>query len=218
MIHTTNIKFERFEDNWNPLIIKLVRMINRNIKAQPHSPDTRMLVAGGAFRSILVGDTVNDYDFFFQDRRDIAATLALFEASHKFKKVFACPKGHLYTFTTPDGEADGKLIKIQLITRHIYYDAQELLNSFDFTLCQAVGDFGYSEESTPMFWFGDTWARDVKKKRAVIASVSYPVATINRIGKYKQYGYFMTERSWHDLIAQIQVGTFDGEHLALYID
>jgi len=161
-------------------------------------------VAGGALRSSFDKTPVADFDLFFE-----SATHAMFAEAQLYdmgaRAVFTCPAGKLRTFEL--GSA-----KIQLITPRYYSTAFDLVGSFDFTVCQFAFDGRYVT-------IGRDALADTKVKRLVVQKMEYPVATLNRMGKYRWgKGYFMSELEWAKVISVIQSTTFDSNNLQLYID
>ena len=160
--------------------------------------------AGGALRSLInTNEPIADYDMFFSDvvyAEKLHNTLTV----AGWKCVFSCPKKELYTFKR-------KGIKVQLITKRFYSNVEELLYSFDFSVCMAAfdGDTVFMHRS---------FIKDVRKKNLSINDVTYPVATINRLFKYKNKGYNIKESTLVDLVRSISSRQFDGDQLQLYID
>lgn len=164
----------------------------------------RVWVAGGALRSSFDKTPVADFDLFFSSPQYASQTeeaLKLFGA----KQVFKCPEGKLQTFEL--GSA-----KIQLITPRYYSTVFDLVGSFDFTVCM----FAFDSEYVTL---GRDGLKDAKIRKLVVQRLEYPVATLNRIGKYRWgKGYFMTQSDWQSVINAIQTTRFDPANLQLYID
>ena len=118
--------------------------------------------------------------------------------------MFECPKKELFTYKR-------RGVKIQCIAKQFYRDALELLDSFDFTVCQATYDGVRVVLTHDMI-------RSVKSKELAINRITYPVASINRLFKYRERGYKVTEQTLVEMVQQISGQQFDDEKLALYID
>lgn len=161
-------------------------------------------VAGGALRTLFNPcEVISDFDLFFQDSKALDFTQDILEMSG-YKLIFECPKGELFTYRYRD-------VKIQCIAKRFYSDAIDLIDSFDFTICQAAFDGTTLHITKSMI-------KSAKKKNLYLHKVTYPVATLNRMMKYKEKGYYVLEKTLRDIALQISAGTFDGEQLALYID
>jgi len=87
-----------------------------------------IVVAGGYIRSTILGDPVNDIDLFIPEK-EMAKSLAMSLVDDKENKLITTEnaitiKGLKYTS--------------QFITRWTYDNPENILNSFDFTICQAA--------------------------------------------------------------------------------
>lgn len=161
-----------------------------------------VVLAGGSMRSGLEGNMPTDFDIFIKSidgetdgydfdnnlqgvPRTMVAICEQLQANG-FKLVFSCPQYKLMTL-----KAGG--VKVQIINRSKWFDIEELLKKFDFSVCMfATEDFKSVYTSTQAI-------RDVKKRRLSIGTVEYPVATLNRLHKYRNYGYHINEYSMQDL-------------------
>ena len=175
-------------------------------------------LAGGALRTLVDNsEKVDDFDIFFEDgeREDFGLSeppaidhpLRVKEVrdilvKEKFKLVFECKKGELYTY-----KKDG--IKIQLITVK-FLSPQEMINSFDFGACQAAYD------GCDLF-FTKAFVHNVKFKKLSTEFVEFPAATIKRMIKYSNKGYNVNGAIL-DFMEKISGLTFDENGLRLYVD
>ena len=163
------------------------------------------VIAGGAVRTFLLQDeNPNDFDvFIIGDDAELKAKLLLF-LTNLGQNIFTCPEGHLYSYQT-------EIVKIQLITPTIYLSISDLLDTFDLTPCRAAFDGGFA-------YLDKQFIRDVKKKVLNIHRVSYPVATMNRIFKYKTYGY-NTIQAVEDFVLSVHENQFPEDAMfRRYID
>lgn len=204
----TNLKETRFSAITNYLGFETEELTN-----------VGAIIAGGALRTLLdEEDKVKDIDLFFTSQQGIDSTKILLE-NKDFVQVFACPLGYLFTYILFDEDTkkqDGSvqknvLAKVQLITRSLYKDIDAVVTSFDLMPCCVAWD-------GKQLVFAEKWIRSVRKKMLYLNNLTYPVATLNRINKYKQKGYYASEGFYVDIIKEIQGKVFDGEQLALYID
>jgi len=162
-----------------------------------------IILGGGAVRSMITGEPISDYDLFFTGNKAVDVTKR-YLVDCDFVKVFECPLGELTTYINGN-------VKVQLITKMFYTDPSHLVNSFDFTV-------------TMFAWDGDKIytcrraIKDTRKKNLGINEVTFPVATINRIHKYRNKGYRFTEEFGKDLVIEINRGAFDETQLSLYVD
>ena len=179
------------------------------------------IIAGGALRTLIdKEDVVCDIDLFFKNEEDIQKTKDKLE-DNGYVCVFQCPLGYLSTYyffgeKVVGKRFDGKdeyevLSKVQLITRDLYTDLEHVVSSFDLMPCCVAMDNG-------RLVFADKWVKSVKKKMLYLNNLTYPVATLNRIDKYKRKGYYASEAFYQDIIRSVRDGMFDGDRLMLYID
>lgn len=140
-----------------------------SIKDLPLSKDA--YIAGGAVRSLFSDDTVQDIDVFFTSQ----------EAFDRFKKKIES-KGfksrHKNDFNETFYKKD---LKVQLI-KHAFLSAQEMIETFDFTICQMA----YDGEAFLLNAFS---LYDLARKKLVPARISFAASTLRRIIKYTKRGY-----------------------------
>lgn len=185
-------------------------------------------LAGGALRNLLGGDDeIADIDLFFRDEQALMQTIDIlnsYDGSENgcWYKAFHCPRNELITYKsaietymnydgkpTPEQLRDQK--KVQLITKSFYRDVDQLLNSFDFV-------------PTCACWYKDIlythpdWVKSVKKRELRLHDISYPVASLSRMVKYKEKGYKLLPETLYRMVEIINTREFDGDFLALYVD
>lgn len=137
------------------------------------------MLAGGAVRDAAYGVEISDYDMFFKNKEDMQkCTNALLR--NKFECVFACPMGQLFSYKNVAG------VKVQLIAKRFYTDMEDLLESFDFNATY----FG-TEGDADVFVTKREAIKDVKSKVLTINNLEFPSATINRLYKYRNKGYYV---------------------------
>lgn len=175
-------------------VIETVNRFNNAYRSQHHQDYVPKLVIAGGFLRAAFDDSeqVNDIDIFVIDpiegkseleRDDRLHDLRLaFDDAVRFSRtnwctVFRCPEDKLTTYETPTD------IRVQVIHEKSYQSVDELLASFDIRACcfalTAAEEITYIEGAI----------EDVKVKDIVINNVEYPIATMNRIAKYKNKGY-----------------------------
>ena len=145
-------------------------------------------VAGGAVRSFLLGASLStDVDVFFRD-----------EQSHdEFLKQHCTGRrhssNHVTTWTMSIG---GDEVKVQAIRIGWYADATALIDSFDYTICQAAIDDGSVVTTPTALW-------DIASRRLAIHKVTYPIATVNRLVKYRMQGFGSCKGTISDILAAV---------------
>lgn len=177
-------------------------------------------LGGGGLRTLLnEDDVICDIDLFFRDQTALDAATAVMEKSGEYYVAFQCPANELRTYKSGgdvlDEDKDDEFYenqnKIQFITKSFYRSPEELISSFDFvaTCACLYQDKLYTHKD---------WLRCVRKKQLELNFVSYPVATINRMFKYKEKGFWVPSNMLVQLVEEINTGEFDGDRLALYVD
>lgn len=165
-------------------------------------------LAGGALRTLLdKDDDICDIDLFFYGKvQSMQVEVKLKEQG--YRETFRCPKGELLTVVK---EINGKVSKVQLITK-FYYPSQEfLISTFDIVPSCASWD-------GQTLVFANGWIDCVRKKLAKLQPVTYPVATIKRLIKYSMKGYFVPSADIKNMVVEINASPLDEAALALYVD
>lgn len=135
-------------------------------------------IAGGAVRRTLIKHTLDsDFDFFFRDEahledweRKLPATMNLIRETEHHKHY----RGIIEGSSLP--------IDVQAIRFRFYATAEEVIDSFDYTITQFCLD-GDDLVTTP------TALWDLGRRKLAIHKVTYPVATLRRLLKYSQQGF-----------------------------
>lgn len=141
-------------------------------------------LAGGCFKSLVLGEAINDYDIFFCNR----------ESADYFSELFRSMEGHTYTgkkfsvtVTAITGNAVtlfvsgfGEYLKIQLITKY-FGSPDEVVSRFDFEHCMSYykWDYGYKLNF------------DLISRRDLIfnENCSNPLSAIMRLQKFINQGW-----------------------------
>ena len=84
-------------------------------------------------------------------------------------------------------------VKLDLIHFRYYETAEDLINSFDFTICQLVtdGDDLITDEFS--LW-------DIGRNKLAIHNVTYGVSTIRRLIKYTKQGFTACSGTFADIL------------------
>lgn len=144
-------------------------------RAAPNGP----WIAGGALRRMLSGKPQeSDFDFFFRDADQLAAFADRLEKLG-LSKVRETPhhvqyRGHL--------KAAKRDVDIQCIRFRYYATAAEVIDSFDYTICQFAYDGRQITSGEFSLW-------DLGRKRLAIHKITYPVSTMRRLLKYTRQGF-----------------------------
>jgi hypothetical protein len=136
-------------------------------------------IAGGALRRTLLGkEPESDFDFFFRDAEQLAAFTTALEAAG-LQKVRETTHHVHYR-----GKLGGSGVDrdIQCIRFAFYQNADAVIDSFDYTICQLAFD-------GRTLTLGEFTLWDLGRRRLAIHKITYPVATMRRMLKYTSQGF-----------------------------
>lgn len=155
----------------------------------------KIYVGGGFIRAIIANEKINDIDVFVNSKED-ASKLAFLLASNKND-----------IHNTDNAITIKGRIPIQIIHRWVFNKAEDVSNSFDFTICCAVIEYTTSKKwnssCDPRFY------TDLAAKRLVYRT---PIrnedagGSILRVLKYYQRGYRIPLDSLGAVIARLVKG------------
>jgi hypothetical protein len=161
-------------------------------------------IAGGAVRRTITGEKLDsDFDFFFaneQQATDFETLLinrgALLQHKNEKNSTYILPAEPVPDLLHQDG-SDVILpeIKIQVIKFRYYNSAEEVIDSFDFTLTQ----FAYDGK---FIYMGDFSLWDVARKRLVPHRITYAVSSLRRLLKYAKQGYTVCAGGLSEILQQ----------------
>lgn len=134
--------------------------------------------AGGAIRRTISGQSLDsDFDFFFSDpdsmsrwEKRLPDTLRLVRETEHHKHWRGPVKG------------SDLPIDVQAIKFRYYGSAEEVIDSFDYTITMFCFDRGNLVTTPLALW-------DLGRKKLAIHKITYPVATMRRLLKYGKQGY-----------------------------
>jgi hypothetical protein len=183
--------------------------------AKPVKLHGAVWLGGGALRRpILKQDTIgeSDFDFFFETEAGYTSFLA-FVVSLGFKVKKEMPSNITLTCTIKGDKDLVAEIVFQLIRIAYYPTAEELFQSFDFTLCQFAMELG-----TDTLLCGDTALYDVARKRIVLNKITYPVASMRRIIKYTNQGFYACGGFLKEFLQAISANPQSLDNKTEYVD
>lgn len=171
-----------------------------------------VILAGGSLRTFVdPKDCVKDFDLFFLGE-EIKETKDKLEEEIKAKggkKIFQCKEDELRSF-----ELHGMKIQLISIKNKKYSSVEHLLDSFDINASRFAlsveGDYFYLH-------FTRQSILDIKKKHITINVVTYPVATIKRICKFKEKGYNVTLAA-KEFVQQVSKNSQEMDLETVYVD
>lgn len=173
-----------------------VRRLPKKLKKMMMKHGSTVVVAGGFARSVITNEFISDVDVFAGNRDQSKIFATELQGDNKFHTT-----DNAFTITNIKP-------KVQFIFRWFYSRPEDVLTSFDFTICQAA------------FWFdtdinkwksicGDNFYRDLAAKRLVYLS---PVrnedagGSMLRVLKFYQKGYRIPLDSLGAVISRLVSG------------
>ena len=157
-----------------------------------------IVVAGGLIRSCITGEKINDIDIFGPNKSDLEA-MARKLAAHggKSRRVIETTNA----FTVP-----GWKPTLQFIHRWLYERPEEVVESFDFTICSAAIWYNGTRWCSSI---SDTFYQDLAAKRLVYTCPQRNEdagGSMLRVLKYYQRGYRMPLDSLGAVISRLVMG------------
>ena len=160
-------------------------------------------VAGGVLRRLISGekDIDSDIDVFFANFQQLEAFKdGLRKADCELKRE------NEYNSTWLMGE-----LEVQLIHIKFYKSPAELLDSFDFTLCQLATD-------GKTLWCAPYALWDIGRKRLVLHRLTYAVASVRRLLKYGAQGFTVCSGAIAQILHEAQKNPETVETEVRYVD
>lgn len=135
-------------------------------------------LAGGALRRTLLNrEPDSDFDFFFRDTDQMQVFAAALEVRGLVK---VRETEHHMHYRGPVGGSAPR--DIQLIKFAFYVDAESVLDSFDYTICQFVFDGQLLSCGEFSLW-------DLGRHRLAVHKITFPVSSARRLLKYAQQNF-----------------------------
>lgn len=135
-------------------------------------------MAGGAIRRTLIGHALNsDFDFFFKS----AEALEVWENGlpNGLKLVRETEHHKHWRGTIAGSELP---VDVQAIRFRFYESAQQVIDSFDYTVTMFVLEDDDLVTTPYALW-------DLGRRKLAVHKITYPVATMRRLLKYTKQGF-----------------------------
>lgn len=164
----------------------LLRQAMRTAGLQPFQGSGHY-VAGGACTSVFSAQKINDLDLFFYTKDFINQ----FQAPYGANKVFESENADSY-------ESNG--IKFQVIKK-VWGEPKDVIETFDFTIAKCAYD-----DAKDSFWMNQCFLQHLAQRVLVycITPGSYPIASLWRMRKFIQRGFWMPAAEMIKLILRIR--------------
>lgn len=154
------------------------------------------VLAGGALTSIFSGQPINDFDIYSRTEESFANTCKDLPSTNVcsfYKSEFSATLRFDERDSIESSKAEHYGI-IHDVSEHPFQfvypsmthgSVDSILNSFDFTVCQAA--FTFRDKK---FYFARSFFKDIAKKELIYnANRNHEISTLYRIEKYKRKGY-----------------------------
>lgn len=142
------------------------------------------IVAGGTITSLFCNREINDIDVYFRSKKDIKDFILEVVRDGCEMWIVARTKKSLSL------KSGDKLI--QLICFNVFDTAEDIFNTFDFTVCMGAYDFK-SEE----FVLHDDFLKHNSQRLLMFNNkTAYPIVSSLRVDKYKQKGYNISKTEY----------------------
>jgi hypothetical protein len=174
-MNTQKYNFSQFLSRYNnePNELEIFKVLN----GLPDLSDGGIWLAGGAIRRTLIGDLLtSDFDFFFEseDKFKSYKNSLLGKGAKEINK-----NDHQESYEITINE---KRRIIQLIKINYYKSAEEVIDSFDFTITQ----FAYDGINLIC---GEHSLWDLSRRKLALHRLTYGIATMRRMIKYTKQDF-----------------------------
>lgn len=176
----------------------VVRRIPKDIRELVQS--RALLIGGGFIRETIAGNTINDIDLFGVTDEQLQGAAEAIATSREGSRKFST--NNAITVLAPPRTP------LQFITRWKFAEPSKLVESFDFTVCQAVVWFNAGEQAWESL-IGDRFYQDLAARRLVY---TFPVrdeeagGSMLRVRKFLTRGYNIQASSLAGVIARVAGG------------
>lgn len=162
-----------------------------------------LFLAGGFIRAVLAGEEPADIDLFTADR--IRAEAAAQVSRDAFNAAMF--EGERVITVT----GGSTRIQMQFVSDPAYTSPEAVINSFDFTVCQAVIWNVGAKGNRWGGMVGDEFYEHLKEKRLVYSGSGNPVGTVSRVLKYVRRGYKIAPADYAAILANLYTSLELGE-------
>lgn len=195
-------------------------ILSKSLSRLPEiKPSGGVWLAGGAIRRTFQGQRPDsDFDFFFKDQQSmdgfieklIVLGAQLLSENDKNKK-FMLPSTVIEEAYENGNGLHLPEMEIQCINFQFFNSIEDVIDSFDFTICM----FGFDGEN---FHIGDFSLWDLARKKLVVNQITYGVASVRRLMKYANQGFSVCGGCITEVLRAVAVNPEVINSSTLYID
>lgn len=181
----------------------VVRRLPKDIRELLSKYHGKLFVGGGFIRSVIAGEEVSDIDLF----GDSEATLKKAANELKASRMKTGTDTRNYVTKNAITVLSANKSVIQFITRWVFDDMQSVVDSFDFTICQAV--IVRTGGETHDRWasvIGDSYYSDLAARRLVYTHPERDEeagGSMLRVIKYVKRGYVIQVDSLAGVVSRM---------------
>lgn len=187
----------------------VAQRLPRDIRQLLTEHPRKLYVGGGFIRAVIAGEEPSDIDIFGSDV-DLVAAAADILVSRRGDGTKKSKTKNAITVLTPNR------LPIQFITRWTFDHAEDLVKSFDFTVCQAaIWRTGNQSNSAWRSSIGGDFYVDLASKNLVYTSpvrIEEAGGSLLRVIKYVRRGYSIQVTSLGAVVARL-TGSLDESFL-----
>lgn len=180
--------------------------LERVLSALPPLQCNKVWIAGGALRRTITGKPLDsDFDIFFRGVEEYLTYKG------KLSNLGAKLHKESENADTYHVEADGKTRTVQLVKTIYPLHVADLLDAFDFTVCQLAYD-GIELAS------GDFTLWDIGRKRLAVHKITRHVSSLRRLLKYTKEGYYACQGCLTEVLLAANAATPGQIKEVFYVD
>lgn len=165
-------------------------------------------LAGGVIRRLLRGDELDsDFDFFFDSEQTFNWFLKFIKTNDRIKvlKEYENENNVTLKVTILLEELGSENMRffnttLQFIKVAYYRSAEDVIDSFDYTICQFIL---LHKDDERVVICNDTSLWDLGRNRLVVNKITYPTASLRRMIKYTNQGFYACNGCLNDILKSV---------------
>lgn len=159
-----------------------------------------VFIAGGAITSLFTNSEINDIDVYFRNEKSLISFL---------KDCWQSNDTWVVTLTKKSVLLKIEDLNIQLIHFKYFKDAEDIFNSFDFTVCMGAFDF-----NTEQFVLHEQFLKHNSQRHLKFnKQTDFPIVSLLRVQKYTNKNYRISKPEFIRIILRcmtLEIKTIEG--------
>lgn len=152
----------------------------------------KVIIAGGCITSIFTKHDINDIDVYCRNKQSLLRILDKIKANYNI--LAFTNKATLFRTKNKGEDQD-----IQLIHFKYFDNAEEIFNTFDFTVCMGAYDF----ETEKFVFHKDFFKHNSQRTLHFNTNTAYPIVSALRLQKYQDKGYSISKAEFLKIMITI---------------